>query len=152
MAQASNFIWAQGEDLSVALIYKEGPVGSEAVVDLSSGYSVRMDIVVPGTKERVYTFNSASISDVDPILVGAQPDAVLEGVLTNGAGGTPNINISVPRSLTLPTTGAVYMKMTGSPAITVFNYDIFLRNTASDKQVKILTGTITIEDSNTLWV
>jgi hypothetical protein len=152
MAQSANFVWGQGEDLSVALIYKEGPAGSETVVDLSSGYSLRMDIVVPATKERVYTFNTATLADVDPILVGSQADAVVEGVLSSGAGGSANITISVPRSLTLPTTGAVYLKTQAVPPVTVFGYDIFLRNTASDKQVKILTESITIEDSNTLWV
>jgi len=151
MAQTANFTWGQGEDLSVALIYKEGATGSEAVVDLSSGYSLRMDIVVPTTKERVYTFNTAAIPDVDPITSGAQADSVIEGVLSSGAGGTPNITVSVPRSLTLPG-GAVYTKYTENPPVTAYNYDIFLRNTVSDKQVKILTGTITIEDSNTLWV
>lgn len=151
MAQTANFTWGQGEDLSVALIYKEGTVGSETVVDLSTGYEVRMDIVVPATKERVYTFNTAALTDVDPITPGAQPDATVEGVLSNGSSGSANITISVPRSLTLPT-GAVYVKMTDVSPVTVFAYDIFLRNTGSNKQAKILTGTITVEGSNTLWV
>jgi len=151
MAQTANFTWAQGEDLPIALIYKEGLVDEETVVDLSSGYALRMDIVVPVTKERIYTFNTATIADVDPIMVGDQPDAVLEGVLSSGASGTPNITISVPRTLTLPG-GSVYAKMVGSSAITVFAYDIFLRNTASNKQAKILTGAVTVEESNTLWL
>lgn len=151
MAQTANFTWGQGEDLPIQLIYKEGAVGAEVVIDLSSGYQLRMDIVVPTTKERIYTFNTSSLADVDPILVGTQPDSVIEGVLSSGASASPNINISVSRALTLPG-GSIYAKMTGSPAITVFAYDIFLRNVASDKQVKILTGTITVEGSNTLWL
>ena len=152
MAQTANFTWPQGEDLDIKLIYKEGPSGSEVVVDLSSGYSLRMDIVVPATKERIYTFNTASIADVDPITPGSQPDSTIEGVLSSGAAGTPNVTVSVPRLLTLPTTGAIYVEMTGNPSVMVFGYDIFLRHTASDKQVKILSGTITIEESHTLWV
>jgi len=152
MAQIANFTWPQGEDLDIKLIYKEGPVGSEVVIDLSSGYTLRMDITAGAIKERVYTFNTASIADVDPITPGAQPDSTIEGVLSSGAGGTPNITISVPRSLTLPTTGAVYLKYTANPSVSTFDYDIFLRHTASDKQAKILSGVITIEDSKTLWV
>jgi hypothetical protein len=152
MAQTANFIWPQGEDLDIKLIYKEGPVGSEIVVDLSSGYSLRMDIAVPATKERVYTFNTAAIADVDPIASGSQPDNVIEGVLSSGAGATPNITISIPRSLTLPATGAVYLKMTDVSPVLVFSYDVFLRHIASDKQTKILQGTITVEESQTLWL
>jgi len=151
MAQSANFIWGQGEDLTVELIYKEGAPGSEIVVDLSSGYQLRMDIVVPATKERVYTFNSASISDIDPVADGAQPDSTLEGELSSGVGDTPNIVISVPRALTLPG-GAVYSKMTGGTPVLVFGYDIFLRHVSSDRQAKILTGTIATEESSTLWL
>ena len=152
MAQTTNFIWPQGEDLDIKLIYKEGPVGSEVVVDLSTGYSLRMDITVPTTKERIYTFNTETLADVDPITSGSQADTVVEGVLSSGASSTPNITISVPRSLTLPMTGAIYVKYTAATPISVFDYDIFLRHVASDKQAKILSGTITIEDSKTLWV
>lgn len=151
MAQTANFTWGQGEDLTIALIYKEGTAGSEAVIDLSSGYELRMDIVVPSTKERVTTFNSAELTDVDPILVGAQADVTVESLLSSGSGASPNILISVPRILTLPG-GGIYSKMTATPSIHVFAYDIFLRNTVSDKQVKILTGTVTVEESNTLWL
>jgi hypothetical protein len=151
MAQTVNFTWAQGEDLPVALRYREGPDGSEVVVDLTTGFAVRMDIVVPATKERVYTFNTEAIADVDPITVGAQADSVVEGVLSDGAGGSANIEFAVPRTITLPG-GTVYAKMTATPAVKVFGYDIFLRNKTTDKQSKILTGTITIEDSNTLWL
>lgn len=150
MEQTANFTWGQGEDLSVQLIYKEGPEGSETVVDLSSGYELRMDIVDPATKERVYTFNTNALSDADSVVPGDQPDSIIEGSLSSGASGTPNIVISVPRAVTLPG-GAAYVKMTLATPVLVFGYDIFLRNTSSDRQAKILTGMITIEGSNTLW-
>lgn len=146
MAQSANFTWPQGEDLSVDLIYKEGPTAETAVVvPLNTGYEVRMDIV-DATEERIYTFNSAALADADPLTTGAQPDNVVEGVLSSGGSGTPNISITVPRSLTLPG-GAVY-ENSGS----VFQYDVFLRNTSTNKQVKILKGTITVESSHTLWL
>lgn len=152
MAQTKAFVWDQGADLLVQMIYKEGATAETAVaVDLSSNYAVRMDIVVPSTKERIYTFNSEELADVDPLTTGAQPDSVVEGVLSSGASGTPNISITVPRSLTLPG-GSVYEKFTGTPPVGVYNYDVFLRNTSSDKQSKILQGTITINESYTLWL
>jgi hypothetical protein len=149
MAQTANFDWEQGEDLLIKLIYKEGATGAEAVVDLSSGYQLRMDIVTPSpNRERIYTINSAVIADVDPVLPGAQPDNVLEAILSSGAGGTANITITVPRALALPG-GPVYSKMTATPPLFIFKYDMFLRNVS---QSKILTGTINVKESNTLWV
>jgi len=95
--------------------------------------------------ERVYTFNSDAITDVDPIQVGDQADAETEAVL--GVDGS--INITVPRELTLPG-GAIYEKMTGDPAVTVFFADIILRDTGG-KQSKILSLTISINATATLW-
>lgn len=135
-----NWTWQQGDDLVMTFIYKEGPSGSEVPVDLT-GFSLRMDIVQGAT--RLYTFNSADITDVDPggpVL----PDTNKEAVLASN--GT--VTITVPRSLTLPG-GSVNAIMTSGN--TVVNYDIFLRN-ASGKQAKILRGTITIEPSYTLWL
>jgi hypothetical protein len=135
------------------MIYKEGATVETAVAkDLSSGYSLRMDLVVPATKARIYTFNTVAMTDVDPG-AGTVADSVVEGVLTSGAGGTPNINILVPRSLTLPPSGAVYQKLIDTPTpVSLFNYDVFLRHIASDRQAKILKGTISIEESYTLWL
>lgn len=151
MAQTQNFTWDQGADLLVALNYKEGTtVETAALVDLTSGYSVRMDLVVPTTKERLYTFNSEDIADVDPTDDPTiTPDTNKEGVLTSGLDGKGNVQISVPRSLTLPG-GMVYDQFVLGTK--VFNYDIFLRNTVTDKQVKILTGTVTVSESWTLWL
>lgn len=152
MAQSVNWTWVQGEDFPIRLIYKEGDTPETAVVvPLTTGYSVRMDVVVPGTKERVYTFNTEALADVDPFVAGSQPDNTVEGTLSSGAGGTPNISITVPRSLTLPG-GALYAKMTGTPAVSTFNFDIFLRNTNTDMQTKILQGQIVVEESNTIWL
>jgi hypothetical protein len=150
MTQTANFVWPQGSDLPIEMRYKEGPdLDSAVVVDLSSGYTLRMDVVVPATKERIYTFNTAAIADVDPG-AGTIPDNTLEGTLSSGAGGTPNISIQVPRSLTLPG-GAIHTKMIAGQGTLVFGYDIFLRHNASNSQEKILRGTITIEESYTLW-
>jgi hypothetical protein len=150
MSQVQNFTCVQGADLVFALNYKEGTTVADAVlVDLSSGYSVRMDLVVPTTKQRVYTFNSGSITDVDPFTSGSQADSVVEGALTSGSDGKGNIQITIPRSLTLPG-GVVYDNFTAG--VETFNYDIFLRNTVTNKQAKLLTGTITIGESWTLWL
>lgn len=150
MAQTQNFTWDQGSDLKVQLIYKEGADALSAVaIDLSTGYAVRMDLVSPTTKEIIYTFNSADITDVDPITPSDQPDTTLEGTLTSGAGGTPNISITVPRAITLPG-GVVYDQMQAGTVL--FNYDLFLRNTNTNTQVKILKGTVTVTESYTLWL
>lgn len=135
-----NPLWPQGEDLVFTLIYEEGPEGSLVPVDIT-GYTVRMDLVNPQNDNAVvYTFNTAEQEDPDEVTI--QPGAV-----------TGLINIVVPRSLTLPgvpDNGAVYDLMEAETPVTVFNYDIFLRNT-DDKQKKLLRGTVTIEPSYTLW-
>jgi hypothetical protein len=156
MAQVQNFTWDQGADLKVQLIYKEGDTVNSAVpVDLSTGYSVRMDIVLvdPATnaKERLYTFNSDVVDDADWETPGDQPDSLTEGTLGPGSDTEPNINITVPRSITLPPDGEVYQKLIGPNATNIFNYDVFLRNTSANTQVKVLEGTITIRSSYTLW-
>lgn len=134
-----NWIWQQGEDLIMNFVYKEGPVGSETPVDLT-GYSLRMDIV-KGDDTRIFTFNSDDIpGNVAIDTVGSSDN---EADLDND--GT--ISIVVSRALTLPG-GAVYIETELNTW--VFNYDIFLRS-PSNKQAKILKGTITVEPSYTLW-
>jgi hypothetical protein len=151
MAQVKNLTWDQGADLVVRMNYKEGAdVDTATIVDLSTGYEVRMDIV-DASGAIIYTFNSSALTDADPITSGAQPDSVIEGTLTNGSGGLGNIQISIPRALTLPG-GAVYAKLVDVSPVTVFDYDIFLRNTGTDTQIKILKGTVTIDGSKTLWL
>lgn len=150
MAQTVNVTWVQGQDLDLNLIYKEGADSGSAVAkDLSSGYSIRMDVI--GTSgSRLYTFNSAAIADVDPIQSGAQPDSQIEATLSSGAGGTPNIAITVYRSLTLPG-GEMYSQIAANPPSLTFFSDIFLRDTVRNKQWKIVTLVITVEKSYTLW-
>lgn len=145
-AATLDMIWEQGEDLVISMIYEEGvDEVSTSPVDLT-GYSVRMDIK-NDVGVRLYTFNSLSIVDVDPLTTGNQPDTVTEAVLGND--GT--INISVSRILTLPPNGPFYQQLSASPPKTVFNYDIFLRNTVG-LQTKILKGQVTLETSVTLWL
>lgn len=139
-----NVTWPQGEDLTFPLIYKEGPAGAQVAVDLT-GYSVRMDLVTM-TGQRIYTFNSNDIADVDPVAAGAQPDTNKEAVL----GTDGSINISIPRSLTLPG-GVVYDLLVATPPVEILSYDIFLRR-PNTKQFKILRGTVTVERSHTLWL
>jgi hypothetical protein len=132
MSQVVNFKWPQGEDLEIALIYKEGGTEySAASVNLHSGFEARMDIVLPSTKEVLFT----ATTDNDSLWLG------------NGADHNPNIVVWLPRNLTL-TGGALFTRL---DATTNFNYDLFLRNTATTRQVKVLKGQLQIERSNTLW-
>lgn len=128
----NDLIWQQGEDLTISLVYNEGPSGAETPVDLT-GYSLRMDVV--GNTGVIYTFNT---DDLDQATVD---EAVL------GADGS--INIDVPRSLTL-SGGDIFAEMQ-STNNSVFNYDVFLRN-PQGKQYPILRGTITVVKSYTLWL
>lgn len=126
MSQQVNFNWPQGEDLSIQLAYKEGPAATSAkVLNLSTGYSLRMDIFLP---------NEVLVSITSP-----------ENVLLKAT--SPNIEILLDRELTLPG-GVIEEKF---PAIQTFSYDVFLRNTVTDRQVKILRGNLKIERSGTLW-
>lgn len=139
--------------MELDLVYKEGPDEDNlSVIDLSTGYSVRMDLVESTTLSYVYTFNSEDIPDVDPITTGDQPDTVTEAVLSSGAGGTPNVQIAVNRSLTLPG-GELYTYISGTPPKLTFLGDVFLRNNnvTPSKQWKIATVMVTIEKSYTQW-
>lgn len=127
-----DIIWQQGEDLTISLVYNEGPSGAETPVDLTTGYSVRMDVV--GSSGTIYTFNT---DDLDP----ATPDEIV-------LGADGSINIDVPRTLTL-SGGDIFTVMQSNNA-TVFNYDIFIRN-PQGKQFPLMRGTITVVKSYTLW-
>jgi hypothetical protein len=126
-----NWTWQQGEDLIMSLVYKAGPAGAEAPVDLT-GYSVRMDLAHAGAV--VHTFNSA---DLDP---------ETEDEATLGSDGT--IQIVVDRALTL--TGGTIEPLIPASGPLVLTYDMFLRS-PSNRQTKILRGTITVESSITQW-
>lgn len=139
-----DWVLPQGEDFQIEMTYSEGDP-TPAPVNLT-GFQARMDIKSPsGT--RLYTFNSASIADVDPVTVGSQADDAVEIAL----GSDGSVVVTIDRSLTLPTAGVLYQQMNLSTPVTSFTYDIFLRN-ATGKQKKILKGTITVEESTTLWV
>lgn len=145
-AATLNMTWQQGEDLVVSMVYKEGvDEATTSPVNLT-GFSVRMDIK-NASGVRLYTFNSQSIADVDPIASGDQPDSVTEATLTS----LGQINISVSRTLTLPPSGPFYQQLSAPTPQNVFDYDIFLRNTQG-LQTKILKGQITLEKSVTLWL
>lgn len=129
--QNVTFKWAQGEDLRIDLIYKEGDNAKTGKpVPLSSGYALRMDIVSGDT---VLETISSSDSNV---------------VLSAGGIKTPNISIVIPRGLALPN-GVIHDQM--GEGVFAFAYDIFLRNTATNVQSKILKGAIIVEESHTLW-
>jgi len=153
MAAEYNYTWDQGADLTINLVYKTGASASDAApVDLSS-YAIRMDIRkenVDGV--RVWTFNSEDI----PNDAEASPDDVNRPADATGAGDNEavlssngNIIINVPRSLTLPPSGAVYTQMQAGTF--EFYYDVMMRNKTTNKQNKILKGTITVDKSSTLW-
>lgn len=150
MATTVNVTWVQGQDLDFSMIYQEGPNDTSLTpIDLSTGYAVRFDIIDPTSQNRLFTFNSADIADVDDATAGTQPDTVHEATLSSGAGGTSNIDISINRSLTL-FGGELYSNITAGKL--TFVGDIFLRNTVANKQWKILTVNITVEKSYTLWL
>lgn len=135
-----NPTWQQGDDLTFGLIWEENDV----VVDFTDPDrtdELRMDIV-SDEGERLYTFNSDTIADADPVEDGAQPDTTTE--VTFGSEG--QINIVVDRAVTLPG-GSVYDQL--AEGVTLFNYDIFLRT--NGRQKKILKGQITVDQSWTLW-
>lgn len=143
MTATYDYTWNQGEDLTISLIYKSGPAGSEAAVDLTL-YALRMDIAAPNGKI-LTVLNDESIADTDPYTAGSQADTNYE--VTLGAAG--QISISLSRALTLPG-GAFERYLNANPAQTTFSYDIFLRD-AGSKQSKILYGTITLVKSVTKW-
>lgn len=130
-----DYVWEQGSDLELAIQYQNTDDAGVTTNQNLTGYSLRMDIT-DGTT-RLYTFNSADITDISPT------DSTHEVVL----GTDGSINITVPRSLTL-TGGAILTAMNSGKV--VFFYDVFLRNTVN-KQKKILKGSITVNRSHTLW-
>jgi len=137
--------WTQGADLEMRFQYLEGPDGSEVAVDLT-GWKLRMDIKATDVfGSRVYTFNSDDIAATvnDEGVVDVVGNADNEAVL----GTDGYINITIPRTLTLPG-GEVYEFM--QDGLTVFNYDVFLRR-PTNKQFPVLKGSITVERSTTLW-
>lgn len=141
---AYSMTWEVGEDLDLSFTYKVGPSGSEEPVDLSSIYSVRMDIRSNDNSfGLLYTFNSDDITESPSVDDPGSSD----NEITLGSDGT--ISIRIPRSVVLPG-GAIYDYMIANN-VSNYAYDIFLRNTDLDTQKKILKGTIGINQSVTRW-
>lgn len=143
MAATYDYEWAQGEDLTISLIYKSGPPGETLPVDLT-GYSFRMDIVAPRGKP-LAILNDKNIADTNPFKEGNQADTSYEVTMT--AQGL--ITITLSRHLTLPG-GHFYPFLTANPPVQRFAYDMFLRDSLN-KQRKIMGGFISIDRSVTSW-
>lgn len=125
-----DFIWQQGEDGEISMIYKQNGVA----VNLT-GYELRMDVKQAGSGTVLFTFNTAD-SDTGGEETSGDEVAAL--------GATGEIHVLVPRTASL-TGGQLFNYLDAA-----LSYDIFLRD-SSEKQKKILKGTITIEKSTTLW-
>jgi hypothetical protein len=143
MASTYDYEWDQGADLTINLVYKEGPEGATVVVDLTA-YKFRMDVVAPDGKV-LSVLNDEAIADADAFTTGSQADNAFEVTL----GSSGQIAITLSRALTLPG-GAFYNYINANPSQNVFSYDMFLR-TDTTVQKKILSGTITVNKSLTIW-
>lgn len=144
MVATQDYSWNQGEDLTISITYKSGPVGAAVPVDLTS-YAFRMDIV--GSNGKVLSvLNDEAIVDTDPFTAGNQGDTTYEVTMTNAGG----ITINLPRAMTLPG-GVFYPYLNANPSVVSFSYDMFLRDN-TNKQRKILAGTISISKSVTKWL
>jgi hypothetical protein len=128
-----DLVWQEGEDGQINLIYKL----NDTPVNLT-GYKLRMDVRDASGGTLLFTFNSDDIVETPPVDVTGSSDN--EAVL----GSDGSINILVPRAASLP--GGPLATSIG----TILNYDIFLRDT-TNKQRKILRGTIQLEPSSTKW-
>ena len=144
MTATYDYEWNQGEDLTISIVYKSGPTEAAVPVDLTS-YAFRMDFVGPNGKA-LTVLNDEAITDTDPFTAGNQGDTNYEVTMTNVGG----ITINLSRALTLPG-GAFYPYLTANPSTVRFSYDMFLRD-ATNKQKKILAGTISISKSVTKWL
>lgn len=138
MTGLHNFSWSQGEDLTISLIYKEGPEGEETPVDLAE-YELRMDLS-SAAGGRLLTLNSYEDED-------GEPEVEL--------GTSGQIYIRVPREVTLEG-GELYSDIAARKSGVWFEYDIFLRDKSSEnfnggRQFRILKGRITVDRSVTLW-
>lgn len=140
-----DFIWEQGEDLVVDILYLVDDVG----VDLSApGNAVRMDIAPllqnpASPSAAIFSLNSEDFTS-DPALdvVGDADNEV-----TLGAAG--QIQMVVGRAATL-SGGAIGDQLAAQQK--EFKYDIFLREATGSLQKKILKGRITINGSVTKWL
>ena len=144
MAGTQDYTWDQGADLTISLIYKSGPEGSEVPVNLTT-WQCRMDIAAPDGSI-LTVLNDEAITDTDPYTPGSQGDS---GPFEVTLGADGSIVIVLGRALTLPN-GSFHKYISANPSQNEFQYDIFLRDN-TNKQKKILQGTITLVKSVTKW-
>lgn len=124
-----DFVWQQGEDGEINIVYKI----NDLVVDLT-GYNFRMDLKASTSGTVLYTVNTTGADTGGETTSGSE-------VTMNSVG---EIHAVIPRTTAL-SSGPLFNHVN-----TALNYDIFIRD-ASNKQRKVLTGTITIQKSVTLW-
>lgn len=142
MSKEFDFIWPQGEDLTLSILYERGNDESTlSPVDLS-GQDARMDIR-GSDRALLITLNSVDIEDTDPEQPGNQPDTHHE--ITLDAFG--NITVFCNRSYSLPGGGVYPYIVAGN---NIFDYDLFIRGTAGD-QFQLVHGKILVTRSATLW-
>lgn len=140
MVAVNNVEWEQGEDFVMHLVYKENDVP----VDLT-GYEVRMDIAPDKTPGVVLTLNSADVTGSDSEGNPVDNEGPADNEITLDEEG--NINIFITRYVTLPG-GVIGNRLaTGN----TFVYDLFVRDTAANRQKKLAKGSITVNKSVTLW-
>ncbi len=137
-------IWESGEDTDISFVYKAGATGSEQPVDLSTNYAVRMDVRSNDANSTLlYTFNSEDVTEVPSVdQIGSADNEII-------LGSDGSINLPVPRALTLPG-GSVYEYMKTNN-LNSFVFDVILRNKSTNKQKKILSGTIAVNKTVTRW-
>lgn len=138
------YVWEQGEDLIIEVIYKVNDVAVEMTME---SHAVRMDIApkpappVP-TGPPIFSFNSDDLDDSPLDEEGPDDNEVTFPESKPGA-----IHIKVPRALTLPG-GAIGESLETTRA---YEYDLFIRDKISNLNRKLLRGTITINPSVTHW-
>ena len=140
MVAVNNVEWEQGEDFVMHLVYKE----NDTPVDLTN-YEVRMDIGVDKAPGIVLTLNSADLTGLDDQGNPVDSEGPADNEITVDEEG--NIDIFITRYLTLPG-GVIGNRLaTGN----TFVYDLFVRDTAANRQKKLAKGSITVNKSVTLW-
>lgn len=140
MVAENNVTWEQGEDFTMHLVYKE----NDTAVDLT-GYAVRMDIAPDKTPGVVLTLNSEDVTASDSEGNPLDTEGTADNEITVDAEG--NIDIFISRFVTLPG-GVIGNRLAAGNK---FVYDLFVRDTASNRQKKLAKGSITVNKSVTLW-
>lgn len=142
MTATHDVVWEQGEDFMMHLVYKE----NDTPVDLTD-YEVRMDIApaTPANALPILSLNSADFTGTGEGDVPLDAEGGGDNEVTTDTEG--NIFITVGRNVTLPT-GIIGTRLNIG---TKFVYDIFVRDTTTNRQKKLAKGGITVNRSVTLW-